>query len=339
MKDESEKAEKAEKASLTHPSEEDRPWLVTGAAGFLGSHVVEELLGRGRRVVALDSLQWGRLDFLKASLEQPACQFVAADLRDAKTTAELLKTFRPAAVIHLAALHYIPAAVADPALAVGINVLGTQSLLAACEGAGVDRFWFASTGDVYAPSEAPHREEETPEPFNIYGLTKWQGEQLVALASRNQPECRFVIGRLFNLYGPRETNPHFLPELIRQIRERPDEPLRLGNLWPRRDLVPILEAARATVAMVEAAPEGLTLANVATGQARSMQEVIALIGELLGRPLPVETDPAKVRPVERAHLQADVGRLRALIGWTPHAELRRGLADLLRGEGLSLARA
>ncbi len=317
----------------TKADDSERPWLVTGAAGFLGSYVVEELRRRGRRVVALDGLQWGRLDFLAPSLEQPGCTFVAADLRDVSATARIVARFRPSSVIHLAALHYIPAAVADPALAVGINVLGTQSLLAACAAAGVERFWFASTGDVYAPSERPHREDEAPAPFNIYGLTKWQGEQLVALASRNQPGRRFAVGRLFNLYGPRETNPHFLPELIRQIRERPDEPLRLGNLWPKRDLVPTDEAARAVVAMVEAIPEGLTVANVATGVARSMQEVIALIGELLGRPLPVETDPAKVRPVERAHLQADVSRLRDLIGWTPHADLRRGLAALLRAEG------
>lgn len=311
-----------------------RPWLVTGAAGFLGSYVVEELLRRGRPVVALDGLQWGRLEYLAPSLAAPGCTLVAADLRDASATARLLAQFRPSCVVHLAALHYIPAAVADPALAVGINVLGTQSLLSACAASGVERFWFASTGDVYAPSESPHREDEAPMPFNIYGLTKWQGEQLVSLASRNEPRMRFAVGRLFNLYGPRETNPHFLPELIKQVAADPGATLRLGNLWPRRDLVPTDEAARAVVDMVEAIPEGLTLANVATGAARSMQEVIDLIGELLGRPLRVETDPAKVRPVERAHLQADVSRLRALIGWTPHADLRRGLAALLRSEGL-----
>ena len=111
-----------------------RPWLVTGAAGFLGSHVVEDLLGRGTPVVALDNLQWGRLDFLAPSLKNPDCTLVVADLRDPAGTRTLLERFRPAAVVHLAALHYIPACVADPALAVGINVLGTQSILSACRG-------------------------------------------------------------------------------------------------------------------------------------------------------------------------------------------------------------
>ena len=311
-----------------------RPWLVTGAAGFLGSHVVEDLLGRGTPVVALDNLQWGRLDFLAPSLKNPDCTLAVADIRDAAATRTLFERFRPEAVVHLAALHYIPACVADPALAVGINVLGTQSVLSASRAAGVERFWFASTGDVYPPAESPHREEDLPAPFNIYGLTKSQGEALVGLEARERPSARFAIGRLFNLYGPRETNPHFLPELIKQIRDRPGETLRLGNLWPKRDLVPTDEAARAVVDMTLAVPPGLTVANVATGAARSMQEVIAMIGEILGKPLPVETDRARVRPVERAHLQADVSRLKALIGWTPKDDLHRGLHRLLVGEGV-----
>jgi UDP-glucose 4-epimerase len=82
-----------------------------------------------------------------------------------------------------------------------------------------------------------------------------------------------------------------------------------------------------------AAPQGVTTMNVATGEARSMQEVLDIIGELLGRPLNIETDPAKVRPVERNHLQADVSRLRHLIGWAPSGDLRNGLQHLLQYEG------
>ena len=121
--------------------------------------------------------------------------------------------------------------------------------------------------------------------------------------------------------------------MIKQLRERPGDPLRLGSLWPKRDMVPVADAARAVAAVVDAVGPGVTTVNVATGEARSMQEVLDAIGELRGKPLPVETDPAKVRPTERPHLQADVSWLRALIGWAPHADLRRGLADLLAAEG------
>lgn len=313
---------------------DSRPWLVTGAAGFLGSHVVEQLVGRGIPVVALDNLLWGDLSHLRPHLDRPGFSLVTADIREPALMERLLATLKPRVVVHLAALHYIPAAVADPALAVGINVLGTQAMLSAAAKAGVERFWFASTGDVYPPSDAPHQEDQPPAPFNIYGLTKSQGEQLVSLAARNHPERGYIIGRLFNLYGARETNPHILPEILKQLRDQPKSPLRLGNLWPRRDLVPVTDAARAVIAMIEQAPVGLTLANVATGVAQSMQEVIDMIGELRGSPIAVETDPARVRPVERNHLQADVTRLRDLIGWTPRADLRHGLAELLDAEGL-----
>jgi UDP-glucose 4-epimerase len=204
---------------------------------------------------------------------------------------------------------------------------------AGARAAGVPRLWFASTGDVYAPADHPHREANSPTgAFNIYGVSKLIGEQLVALEARGRPDAKFVVGRLFNLYGPRETNPHFLPEVLGQLRANPDATLRVGNLSPTRDLVPVADAARAVVATLEAAPAGVTTVNIATGVAVSMRRVLDLIGEIRGKPLAIETDPAKLRPVERMHLQADVTRLRELIGWTPHADLRRGLAKLLAAE-------
>jgi len=311
-----------------------RPWLITGAAGFLGSHVVEHLVARDLPVVALDNLSWGRPEHLEAFKARPNFRFAHADIRDADAMRRTLKEYQPCVLIHLAALHYIPAAVADPALTVSVNVHGTQVVVSAAIEARVERFWFASTGDVYAPSETPHREDDRLAPFNIYGLSKVQGEQLIQLAAREQPQTHFVIGRLFNLYGPRETNPHIVPEIVKQLREHPMAALRLGNLWPKRELIPISEAARVIIESTLQAPSGVTTVNVASGAAWSMQEVIDLLGELLGRKIEVETDPARVRPTERAHLQADVTQLRELLGWTPHHDLRRGLTDLLTVEGM-----
>jgi UDP-glucose 4-epimerase len=162
------------------------------------------------------------------------------------------------------------------------------------------------------------------------------GEQLVALDASYQPRARFIIGRLFNLYGPRETNPHLIPEILRHFRARPEEPLALGNLWPRRDLVPVRDAARAIIDTMHRAPIGVTTVNIATGVAWSMRQVVELITDLLGMRSHIGTDPAKVRPTERKHLQADVARLLQLIGWTPHANLRQGLTELLREEGMSV---
>lgn len=312
------------------------PWLVTGAAGFLGSHVVEQLVARGIGVVALDSLEWGRESYLSTFSETPGFHFERTDIRDRDAIAGVFARHRPAAVIHLAALHYIPAAVKDPVATVAINILGTQTILSAAIASDVERFLFASTGDVYAPSDAPHREDDRLAPFNIYGLSKLHGEQLIALAAPGHAATRFAVARLFNLYGPRETNPHILPEIIAQLKTGSKRQLKLGSVWPRRDLVPVRDAARAAIEMLQRAPAGVTTANVASGRAWSIEEAIRIIGELLGGPIEVIADPAKMRPSERPHLQADVSRLRGLIGWTPHDDLRTGLRELLAAEGFAL---
>jgi UDP-glucose 4-epimerase len=304
-------------------------WVVTGAAGFLGSQLVDELLFRGRIVLGLDSLEWGHVGNIRRHSQNRSFSFDQLDIRDYGRLCRALDEFKPDCVAHLAALHYIPAAMADPVSTVAINVLGTQTVLTAALLAGTNRFWFASTGDVYAPSEQAHLETEVPCPFNIYGLTKLQSEQLLTLAADSHPDRHFVIGRLFNLYGPGETNPHLIPEVIRQIAEKKDAPLRLGNLWPRRDLTPVRDAARVIIDMLSRSTPGVTIANIGSGHARSIDEVLNILRGLTGAELRVETDPLKVRRLERPCLQANVDRLTTMIGWRPHSDLTRGLSELV----------
>lgn len=311
-----------------------QPWLVTGAAGFLGSHVVEHLLSRQLPVIGVDNLSTGNWQFLAPFASNPLFSFVCKDVRDETGLTDLFQAKRPVAVVHLAALHFIPAAMRNPGLTVSLNVHGTQCVLSAAREAKVPRFWFASTADVYKPIDKAHHESGEIGPFNIYGLTKWMGEKLVQLEADAHPERHFVIGRLFNLYGPRETNPHILPEIVAQLRNGGSNILRLGSVTPKRDLVPVADAGRAVVEMVEKSLPGVTISNVGTGLSVSMQEVVERIAALTSKPLRIEVDPAKVRPVERPHLQADVVRLRAMIGWSPHTDLTEGLRDLLHYEGV-----
>ncbi|MFZ0802136.1 MAG: NAD(P)-dependent oxidoreductase [Terriglobales bacterium] len=308
------------------------PWLVTGAAGFLGSHVVEQLLQRQISVLALDNQTGGNWPFLKSFAEHPLLKFLQQDIRDQESLTQLFQRERPGVVVHLAAVHFIPAAMRDPAAAVSLNVHATQTLLQACEKVPLRCFWFASTGDVYEPSASPHRESSAIRPFNVYGLTKWEGEKLIRLQAEQYPECHFVIGRLFNMYGPRETTPHVLPDIIHQLRTPETSVLRLGDITPKRDLVPVRDAARAVIDTVLKSAPGVTTVNIGTGVSVSVEEILARISQLIGRPLRTEVDPDKLRAVERPHLQADVGALQSLIGWTPHSDLTRGLQELLRLE-------
>lgn len=319
-------------------------WLVTGAAGFLGSHVCENLLAQNETVLALDNLSWGRKEFLSPFESSSSFKFLEADIKNYEALKFIFNSEKPDHIVHLAALHFIPTAMKDPKLAVEINVLGTQILLQSMRDSDhrPKSFWFASTGDVYAPLETPLHEIETAKsPFNIYGLTKYMGEQMLELFSHEITETKFIVGRLFNLYGARETNPHILPAIIDQLKEqlKNNRPycLSLGNTWPKRDMVPVSEAAKAVILMSKAAAKSevpFAFYNVATGKAVSMDQMIETFGELLGQKIMVEKDPKKVRAVERAHLEANMARLDRYINFVPNSDLKTGLKALLVSEGL-----
>jgi UDP-glucose 4-epimerase len=295
--------------------------------------VVEHLLSRRIPVIGLDDLSTGRLEFVAPFVRDRLFAFVRGDVRDEDAVAQLCRSERPGSLVHLAALHFIPAAIRDPALTMSLNVHGTHCLLRACRAAPVVRFWFASTGDVYRSAQRAHEECDEIAPLNVYGLSKWMGEQLLHREVESDPRRRAIIGRLFNLYGPRETNQHIVPEILSQVRSG-SEVLWLGDLTSKRDLVPVADAAKAVVETLEQSTAGVSIVNVGTGVSVSMREVVDRIAELTGRPLRVEMDSSRLRPVERPHLQASVERLRAMIGWVPHGDLRRGLRDLLRQEGV-----
>lgn len=305
-------------------------WAVTGAAGFLGSYLVEQLLKSGARVLALDNLATGKLDHLAVHLGHPNFKWIQLDIRDVASLNAALTDMHVGVMIHLAALHFIPSCNDNPPETISVNVHGTQAVLSASRLAKIPRFFLASTGDVYAPQDQPHNEISSPVGgFGIYGLSKLICEQLVALESRQRPEASFLVGRLFNLYGPRETNPHFLPEVLAQLNAYPGAVLKLGSLWPKRDLVPVADAASAIRELIPILSAGVTTVNIASGHAVTMQHVLDQLGKIQGRAISVTTDSSKVRPVERPCLQADVSQLKSILGWTPHTNLIKGLTELL----------
>lgn len=307
--------------------------LVTGAAGFLGSHVIENLLERNYQVQGIDNLEWGTEANISLFSDHNNFEFKKVDICDQKNLDNTLESFKPDICIHLAALHFIPDCINNPSKTIFINVYGTQVLLDGLKKHACKTIWFASTGDVYKPTEERLREDSIQEPFNIYGQSKYLMEKLIKY---NYPEDgSFIIGRLFNLYGSRETNPHILPEIISQLKANKEAVLRLGNLYPKRDMVPIKEAAKAIIESCEKVSIGCHTMNFATGNAVSMQELIDMMGEVMGKPINVETDPSKVRTVERPHLEADVSLLKGLIGWAPSSNLKSGVKELLKDEGLA----
>ena len=193
----------------------------------------------------------------------------------------------------------------------------------------VERFVLASTADVYLPSDDPHHESAPLGSTNIYGSSKEFCERLLVLARRRFPSTRFLATRFFNLYGPGETNPHVLPDIIAWLRK--GNILRLGNIEAKRDYVYVSDVADALVALADYRG-AYDVFNIATGESRSVRDLVAVLERVLGSRISVETDPTKLRPVERQNLLADVTVARTELGWRPTVSIDDGLARTLGAE-------
>lgn len=299
--------------------------VVTGGGGFIGVPTVRALLREGHEVIAYDSFVTGHRDRLP---QHPDLRIVEGDIRDQEGLNRALQRAR--VVVQLAAKHFIPWCVANPAETLDVNVIGLQRVLDAATRRDVELVVFASTADVYVPSTSAHAETSATGPGNVYGTSKLFGEALLH-DWRERQGSRAAVARLFNVYGPGETNPHVLPEVIDHLRHGNDLPL--GNVRPRRDYVYVDDVAAAFGALVGSQANDLVV-NVGTGVASSVTDLVSHLKLLTGRPLRVLTDPERVRPTDRPHLQADISRLHSLFPTLRPRALDVGLADLVAHEGV-----
>ena len=305
--------------------------LVTGAAGFIGSAVSACLAGAGYRVVAYDNLSRGRREYLP-----PDATLIEGDVRDGAALAAAVATVGPDAVVHLAAMHFIPDCIARPAETMAINVDGTQRVLDACRGSSVQHVVFASSAAVYAPVNHACLEASTPlGPIEIYGESKMRGEELLQ-AFHAETGVSSTALRLFNAVGRRETNPHVIPHIFDALRTSDVVPL--GNTDARRDYVDSRDVATAILSVLQSV-RGHNVMNVGTGVACSVNDLIAALRSILGRDIRVRQEAERMRPVERMLLLADTTRLRRATGWEARFPLTAVLADLCDESGLTRAGA
>jgi len=310
---------------------EKRKVLVTGGAGFLGPHLIKALLNHGWAVASIDNYSNGKRAHIQPFL--PNADFVVfeGNITNATFVDRAMTDFRPEIVYHLAAIHFIPYCVAHPAETLEVNVMGTQRLIDAIEKSPVERFVLASTADVYAPSDEPHSETAALGSTNIYGSSKEFCERLLALARRRFPTTRFLATRFFNIYGPGETNPHVLPDIMACLRK--ENVLRLGNIEPKRDYVYVTDVADALLTLADYGG-ARDVFNIATGEGRSVRDLVSVLERVVASSITIETDPAKLRKAERQNLLADASLAREELGWSPKVRIDDGLARTLLGEGL-----
>ncbi|WP_336802216.1 NAD-dependent epimerase/dehydratase family protein [Kaistia sp. MMO-174] len=306
--------------------------LITGGSGFVGRPLVR-LLSAGHNVLVYDALRFGRDRFTASELER--IELVEGDVRDQDQVQRVMEAFRPEVILHLAAIHFIPQCERDPLTAVTVNVAGTVNLLAAAPKGC--RFVLASSGAVYRPDEAPHREDASSlEPSDVYGLTKLQAEQYLQHFARSR-ELAGIATRLFNVVGSGETNPHLLPEITLQLKAGRRE-VRLGNIWPKRDYIHVEDAAAGFAALALAghvAPGETVPVNLGTSRQHSVAEILDHLRQAAGFDFDIVSDPVRARAVDRPFLAADIGRIQQRFGWRPRRTLQDAVQDLWRHPDIS----
>jgi UDP-glucose 4-epimerase len=312
--------------------------LITGGCGFVGSALVRRLLAEMYEIVVVDDLSRGSSENFGASRDQVTV--VQEDVT--KGLGPIFASFQPQVVFHLAALHFIPDCDADPARCLQVNVDGTRAVLEATAALRQRvSLVLASSAAVYAPADGPLREQEDSlGPVDVYGYSKRWAEELAAgFAARTGTAVG--IARLFNVFGPGETNAHFIPSLICQLKA--GEPVRLGNLSSKRDYVFVDDVADALLRLARYAGNGQSATvNVGSGRAYAGHEVVQALAGLTPAQSDVATitDPSRLRPVDRPLLLADPTLAQKLLDWTPQTPLLDGLQtawDSPVGAGVSLA--
>ncbi|HEY4484772.1 MAG TPA: NAD-dependent epimerase/dehydratase family protein [Nitrospiria bacterium] len=301
--------------------------LVTGGAGFIGSHVIDRLLSEGRRVVCLDNFDAFynpavKRANLSSSIGHPAFRLIEGDIRDEKTVDGVFREERFDAVFHAAARAGVRPSIQEPALYHDVNVNGTVHLLESARSFGVRNFVFASSSSVYgANNKIPFSESDPADfPISPYASTKRAGE-LLAHAYHHLYNLPITCLRFFTVYGPRQRPEMAVHAFTRRIHE--GSPVSLfGDGSSRRDYTYIADAVDGVVRAIDR-PHPYEIINIGEAQTTGLHDLVRILEGLLGKKSHIER--LEDQPGDVPMTCADVGKARRLLGYEPRTTLEEGL--------------
>ena len=300
--------------------------LVTGGAGFIGSNLVDALLGRGDEVTVVDDLSTGKRENLEGALSGGAT-LAEIDIREAEAVADVVARTRPDVIFHLAAQIDVRKSVADPANDARINVEGTINVLSAAQAHGVPRVVNTSTGGaIYGEGkQLPAPEDHPSAPEAPYGLSKWCAEQYCEIFTRLHGLSTVSL-RYGNVYGPRQ-DPLGEAGVIAIFCGKLLEGQRatiFGDGEQTRDYVYVEDVVDANLRAAEAGTTGPV--NIGLGKERSVLDIVEVLKKHADG---FEVDHAPERPGEVQHIALDPSRAREELGWEAKVELEEGLKRTL----------
>lgn len=301
--------------------------LVTGADGFIGSHLVELLLANGYAVRALAQYNsfnyWGWLEDIP---QNNNLEVVTGDIRDPYFVKTIVRSTD--VIFHLAALIAIPYSYNAPDSYVDTNIRGTLNVCQAAREMGNIRVISTSTSEVYGTAlYTPIDEKHPKQPQSPYSATKI-GADAIALSFYNAFNLPVTIARPFNTYGPRQSARAIIPTIISQIASGAEE-IQLGDLTPTRDFNYVKDTARGFLAIADAdGTVGLEV-NIATGREISMADTLDLIKNIMNSNVKIVTDEKRLRPAgsEVQRLLGDNSLIKSLTRWFPEVSLEDGLKE------------
>ncbi len=299
--------------------------LVTGADGFIGSHLTEMLVARGCRVRALAQYNsfnsWGWLDH---SPVRDQIEVVSGDIRDPNFCRHAVREM--AVVFHLAALIAIPYSYAAPDSYIDTNVRGTLNICQAARDEGVLRIIHTSTSEVYGTARYVPIDEAHPlQPQSPYSASKI-GADAIAQSFHNSFGLPLTIARPFNTYGPRQSARAVIPTIISQIAAGKPQ-IALGDVSPTRDFNFVEDTCRGFIALAESAAAVGEVVNIGSNFEISIGDTLHLIRELMGSDIEVVQDDQRLRPAQSEvfRLWCDNRKIEALTGFKPSVDIREGL--------------
>jgi UDP-glucuronate 4-epimerase len=312
--------------------------LVTGGAGFIGSHLCGRLLARGDEVSAIDNFDPFYPERVKRRALEPllarGMRLFQADIRDARAVAGAFHDARPECIVHLAALAGVRPSLERPAEYMDVNVRGTAVLLEAARKASVRRFVFGSSSSVYGANAAPPFQETAriDSPLSPYAASKAAGEQLVSTWC-NLYRLEAISLRFFTVYGPRQRPDLAIHKFARRMLAGEKLPF-FGDGSTRRDYTYIDDILAGVLASLSVPLSRHEIVNLGGAQTTSLRELIALLEDALGVRAELDLQPAQMGDMPLT--SADVTHAGRVLGYAPRTPLRDGIrlfADWIRGEG------
>jgi UDP-glucose 4-epimerase len=301
-------------------------YLVTGGAGFIGSHLVELLLASGHRVKVLDDLSTGSLKNLKTVEDK--IEFYKGDIRYPEIAAEAFLDLDGA--FHLAAISSVERSILEPEITREVNVRGTLQVLLASKKHKVRKVVFISSASVYGnPEILPISEEQEPRPLSPYGATKVAGEAHTS-AFFNLGFLEAVSLRLFNIFGPRQDPASPYSGVISKFLEAAvfgKKPVLFGDGKQTRDFLFVEDACRAMLLAMEKEEAAGQVFNIASGKETSITDLGEIIFSFVGKDFEPERKPERPQDIRRS--VASIEKAERILGWRPQVFLEEGLKKTL----------